>query len=100
MSAPVADFKAVPQFGPSPLVVQFQDLSTGNPTSWLWKFDDGGDAFTTSTAQNPTHTFKAPPGAPWGRYVELKVTNTEGESTKFVGRAFPGGVFINPPPVR
>lgn len=31
----------------------FTDMSTGNPTNWLWNFDDG----TTSTLQNPIHTF-------------------------------------------
>ncbi|MCG3164529.1 MAG: hypothetical protein POELPBGB_00283 [Bacteroidia bacterium] len=38
-----------------PLTVNFTDLSTsGSPiTSWQWNFDDG----TTSTLQNPTHTF-------------------------------------------
>jgi len=33
--------------------ISFKDLSTGNPVSWLWDFGDG----TTSTLQNPTHTF-------------------------------------------
>ena len=98
MAAPVANFKAVPQFGTSPLVVQFTDLSTGNPTSWAWKFDDGGESFTTSSVQNPTHTFVGPPS--FGRYVELTVTNAEGSSTKYVGRTYPGGVFINPGPMR
>ncbi len=35
--------------------IQFTDLSTGNPTSWLWSFGDGGQ----STAQNPTHAYSA-----------------------------------------
>lgn len=33
--------------------VSFYDLSTFNPTSWLWNFGDG----STSTLQNPTHTY-------------------------------------------
>ena len=31
------------------LVVQFQDLSTGNPDTWLWDFGNGN----ISTQQNP-----------------------------------------------
>ncbi len=37
----------------NPLMVAFTDLSTGNPTSWMWDFGDG----TTSTDQNPIHTY-------------------------------------------
>jgi PKD repeat protein len=33
--------------------VQFTDISTGNPTSWLWNFGDN----TTSTSKNPSHTY-------------------------------------------
>ena len=32
---------------------QFQDISYGNPNTWLWDFGDG----TTSTEQNPLHAF-------------------------------------------
>lgn len=35
------------------LTLNFSDLSTGSPTSWSWNFGDG----TTSTLQNPSHTF-------------------------------------------
>jgi PKD repeat protein len=53
--------------------VAFRDTSTGNPTSWSWDFGDG----TTSTAQNPTHTYTAP-----GTYdVRLTVANTVGSDT-------------------
>ena len=39
-----------------PNTIQFTDTSTKNPTSWLWDFGDG----TTSTLQNPTHTYPGP----------------------------------------
>lgn len=52
--APVtAQFSANITGGTAPLIVQFTDLSTGGPTSWLWTFGDGN----TSTAQNPQHTY-------------------------------------------
>jgi PKD repeat protein len=53
--------------------VNFTDLSTLSPTTWLWNF---GDA-TTSTLQNPTHTYSAT-----GTYtVTLTVTNANGCGT-------------------
>ncbi len=48
-----AQFTATPTAGIAPLTVQFTDLSTGGPTSWLWTFGDGN----TSTSQNPQHTY-------------------------------------------
>ncbi len=36
--------------------VSFTDLSTGNPTSWLWSFGDG----TSGTMQNPIHNYTSP----------------------------------------
>ncbi len=39
--------------GPAPLHVQFTDQSTGFPTKWLWDFGDN----SSSTLQNPSHTF-------------------------------------------
>lgn len=36
--------------------IKFIDQSTGSPTKWSWNFGDG----TTSTAQNPTHTYNLP----------------------------------------
>ncbi len=35
--------------------IQFNDSSTGGPTSWAWNFGDGA----TSTVQNPSHAFAA-----------------------------------------
>jgi len=45
---PVADFN----FAGDPLVI-FTDLSTNDPATWLWNFDDGG----VSIDQNPSHTY-------------------------------------------
>lgn len=53
--------------------VSFTDLSTGNPTAWDWNFGDG----TTSTEQNPAHTY--PPGAA-SYNVTLRVSNEVGTS--------------------
>jgi len=50
-SAPVSDFLIAIQ-GESG-AVQFTDQSTNDPTDWMWDFGDG----TTSTMQNPTHSY-------------------------------------------
>ncbi|GEM_PF-415339 len=52
-AAPAANFTANVTAGEAPLAVQFTDLSTGSPTSWLWVFGDG----TNATEQNPVHTY-------------------------------------------
>jgi PKD repeat protein len=72
-NAPDPDFEADAQCGPNPLTVQFTDLSTNNPTSWLWNFGDG----SSSTSQNPNHTYTAA-----GTYtVSLTATNNSGSNT-------------------
>ncbi len=72
---PVADFSATPTTGPAPLTVTFTDLSTGDPTSWLWDF---GDGTPTATAQNPSHEYTSA-----GTYtVTLTVSNVGGEDTE------------------
>lgn len=69
---PVANFSATPLSGNFPLAVQFTDLSTNTPTSWLWNFGDG----VTSTSRNPSHTY-----ASAGSYtVTLYATNSAGTS--------------------
>lgn len=71
--APVAGFTSNVTSGCSPLVVQFTDQSTNNPTSWLWDLGNG----STSTIQNPTSTYINP-----GSYtVTLTATNASGSST-------------------
>ncbi len=54
-TAIVADFNSNVTTGKTPLIVQFNDISTGNPTTWNWDFGDG----TISTQQNPMHTYLA-----------------------------------------
>ena len=73
LSQPVANFTASPLVGCSPLVVNFQDLSTGNPTGWSWNFGNGA----TSSLKNPGTTYFTP-----GTYsITLTVTNTGGSNT-------------------
>jgi PKD repeat protein len=48
-----SSFTASPTIGRIPLAVQFNDNSTGSPTSWNWSFGDG----TYSDLQNPVKTF-------------------------------------------
>jgi PKD repeat protein len=49
---------------------RFEDESTNNPTIWAWDFGDG----TTSTLQNPSHTYPDT-----GKYVvTLRVSNQQG----------------------
>ena len=70
---PVANFTASPVNGCSPLIVNFQDLSSGNPTSWNWNFGNGN----TSTQRNPTATYFTP-----GTYnITLTATNVNGSNT-------------------
>ncbi|HEY6214520.1 MAG TPA: PKD domain-containing protein [Vicinamibacterales bacterium] len=55
--------------------VTFTDRSTGSPISWIWSFGDG----TTSTAQNPVHSYDAP-----GTYnVSLFTSNAANSGTAF-----------------
>jgi len=70
---PVVNFSGTPISGGPPLLVQFSDQSTNNPTSWNWVFGDG----KTSTTQNPSHTYNLP-----GIYtVSLTAKNTYGSDT-------------------
>lgn len=72
-TTPVASFTANITNGSAPLVVQFIDTSTNNPTSWTWLFGDGG----TSTAEAPIHQYTTA-----GTYtVTLTATNANGSNT-------------------
>jgi PKD repeat protein len=72
---PIAEFTVDSRQGKAPFVVQFRDLSAGNPTSWSWEFGDG----TGSSEQNPAHTYPFE-----GAYdVRLTVANGFGEDSVF-----------------
>jgi gliding motility-associated-like protein len=67
-----ASFSASPASGCSPLLVQFSDLSAGNPVSWKWTLGNGN----TSTIQNPSAAYFSP-----GTYtVTLVVTDASGKT--------------------
>jgi subtilisin family serine protease len=68
-----AKFSADVVSGNVPLAVQFTDQSPNSPTAWDWTLGDG----TTSTEQNPAHTYTVP--GPNGIYtVDLKETESNG----------------------
>jgi gliding motility-associated-like protein len=70
---PKADFNASVTAGCSPLVVNFTDASTGNPTEWLWNLGNG----TVSTNDNPSVIYVTP-----GTYtVKLRVRGAGGEDS-------------------
>lgn len=70
---PYVSFYADPSTGYAPLTVQFNDLSSGSPTAWVWDFGDGD----VSTEQSPVHTYLRP-----GVYtVSLTATNEYGSTT-------------------
>ena len=90
-SAPVANFTANVTAGDTPLTVQFNDTSTGSPTSWAWDFEDNGTV--DSTEQDPVWTYAAA-----GTYtVNLTVTNAAGSDSEIktgyitVSGGSPGG---------
>ena len=72
---PYADWFASPSEGPAPLDVHFYDTSSGDPTDWLWEYDDG---YYSEHQANPWHTFEEP-----GSYlVTMTCSNEYGEDSK------------------
>ncbi|MGK0364336.1 MAG: PKD repeat protein [Saprospiraceae bacterium] len=73
-SIPSAGFTSGPSSGCAPIIIQFNDGSTGNPTEWFWQFPGGTPA--TSNQQNPSVTYTTA-----GFYtVSLAVANTAGNN--------------------
>jgi len=72
-AGPIAKFTFSPATPAIGQVVQFSDVSSGNPTSWLWDFNDG----STSSDPNPSHVFASP-----GHYsVSLVAGNASGSGS-------------------
>lgn len=53
---PTAKFTFAPTDVTVGVEVQFTDLSSGNPSSWMWHFGDG----SSSPLQSPVYTYKTP----------------------------------------
>lgn len=92
---PVADFTANNTIICPGQQINFSDLSTNSPSTWVWSFTGGTPA--SSSSQNPAVTYNAP-----GTYaVSLTVTNPGGNDTKNVnGFIIVGGgttASITPP---
>jgi len=72
--APIAEFSAAPTSGFAPLAVSFNNLTSGNATTWSWDFGDGG----SSILADPVHTYTAA-----GTYtVSLTATGPGGSDTE------------------
>lgn len=71
---PNANFSASVTQGCVPLIVSFQDATTGNPTSWSWDLGNG----VFPTVQNPSTTYLSP-----GVYtVKLTATSATGSDVE------------------
>lgn len=80
-SSPVADFSFT-----GGITVNFSDLSSGSPSTYVWDFGDGSNG----TASNETHTYSAD-----GNYtVCLTVTNSNGCSDSICKTVTIAGVGI------
>lgn len=88
----IVDFYSDVVYGFTPLAVQFNDASTGTPSSWLWDFGDGD----TSTLQDPLHTYDTP-----GIYtVSLTADGLTSTKTNYLAAIdFEGTPLLGPSPL-
>ncbi len=85
-----ANFVGAPVSGEAPLLVQFTDLSSGNPTSWAWDFQNDGTV--DNTTQNPAWEYTAP-----GFYSVSLTVYAGGDSASVVK---PDYIQVLEPPLR
>ena len=76
-NAPTVDFSADPLLAYPPGTVQFTDLSTHNPTAWLWTVTAEGEDTVISHSQNPVMILDS--GA-WT--VQLEASNIYGTGSE------------------
>ncbi|MDD5048518.1 MAG: DUF3344 domain-containing protein, partial [Methanoregulaceae archaeon] len=90
LTVPVAAFSAEPRSGETPLTVDFTDLSTGPPTSWIWYYRLGSASWIQfSTDQDPSYTFTEV-----GNYrIRLTATNAMGSDTETSSSSY---IIIDP----
>ena len=88
--SPVASIGSFPSVGCDPLVVTFSNTSTaGTPMAILWSFSDG----TTSTAQNPTHTFS--PAGIYGFSLSISTNQNCIDTSQLL---LPNSIIVNATP--
>ena len=88
ITTPIANFMANVT-STVPLTVQFNDTSTGSPTSWNWSFGDND----FSTLQNATHTYTSV-----GSYtVSLNATDPGGSNLSVPDELYHGPCSGTPP---
>lgn len=73
---PTSDFSGTPTTVYTDEVVNYSDLSSGSPTSWLWTFPGGTPS--TSSSQNPNGIKYSTAGS---YNVTLEVTNKNGSNS-------------------
>lgn len=81
-SPPIANFTTANWTVYNGVATQFNDTSTGSPTSWEWRtgpYDVGVDSAPKSTEQNPLLTFYSGTYDYWT--IQLTVTNSAGSDT-------------------
>lgn len=88
-------FSASALYGCPPLVVNFQDISTGNPTTHFWDFDNGG--IGNSTQANPTYTF-VNPGTYNVKHIVSNGTSTDSCFLQIKVFIPPTANFVSPNP--
>lgn len=83
-----AAFSASPITGVAPLTVQFNDLSSGDPTIWSWNFGDGN----VSSNKNPIHTFWTQGSYPVSLNASKNEPNCTNSDTQILT------IIVTPPP--